>query len=191
MKGQIKERRTGSRVASGIAYGLVNDVLKVGANHLCVSVTDNWRNSIWFLYGELGEIIYSAYGEKSEAPFYVLMRMKKMFLKKTTTDQISQSDLNIGNTITLYSRVLNILDFGDEVTRYNFAQAGSMDQMGTILTDIHQAGFTLARIKMVHLNELQVGQFYTNLRGEPFYPDLGEVFYNQLFHLISISFVKS
>ena len=113
------------------------------------------------------------------------MRMKKMFLKKTTTDQVSQADLYIGNTITLYSRVLNILDFGDEVTRNNCAQEhestfalikpGSMDQMGSILTDIHQAGFTLARTKMVHINELQAGQFYTKFRGEPFYPDLGEV----------------
>ena len=47
--------------------------------------------------------------------------------------------------------------------------------MGTILTDIHQAGFTLARTKMVHLNELQAGQFYTKLRGEPFYPDIGVI----------------
>ena len=92
-----------------------------------------------------------------------------MFLKKTTTDQISQADLYIGNTITIYSRVLSILDFGDEVTLNNCAQEhqstfalikpGSMDQMGIILTDIHTAGFTLARTKMVHLNELQAGQF--------------------------------
>ena len=89
------------------------------------------------------------------------MRMKKMFLKKTTTDQIRQADLYIGNTNTLY--------FDDEVTCNNFAQEhqdtfdlikpGSMDKMGTILTDIHQAGFTLARTKLVHLNELKAGQF--------------------------------
>ena len=75
------------------------------------------------------------------------MRMKKMFLKKTTTDQIRQADLYIGNTITVSSRVLNILDSDDEVTSKNFAQEhqhtfdlikpGSMDNMGTILTDIH------------------------------------------------------
>eukprot|EP00092_Neocalanus_flemingeri_P000607 GFUD01000648.1.p1 GENE.GFUD01000648.1~~GFUD01000648.1.p1 ORF type:complete len:385 (+),score=98.14 GFUD01000648.1:37-1191(+) len=110
------------------------------------------------------------------------LKIKKMFLKKTITDQVNQADLYIGNTIVLYSRVLRVLDFGDEVTRNNCSQEqqstfalikpGSMDQMGNMLAEMHQAGFTLARAKMVHLNELQAGQFYSKLRGEPYYPDL-------------------
>ena len=132
------------------------------------------------------------YTSDSSVDMYDMQR-KRMFLKKTTTDQINQSDLYIGNTITLFSRVLNIVDFGDEVTRNNCAQEqqstlalikpGSLDQMGPILTEIQQAGFTLARTKMVHMTELQAGQFYTKLRGEPFYPDLGELLSLNMFYV--------
>ena len=43
---------------------------------------------------------------------------KKMFLKKTVCDTVEKKDLYIGNTITVFSRMLKITGFGDEVSSF-------------------------------------------------------------------------
>lgn len=47
------------------------------------------------------------------------LRLKKTFLKKTENGTLKLGDLYIGNTIVLYSRTLQIVDYGDDFTRNN------------------------------------------------------------------------
>jgi nucleoside-diphosphate kinase len=43
-----------------------------------------------------------------------------MFLKRTKYPQISEADLYLGNTITVYSRQFKILGYADDFTRKAF-----------------------------------------------------------------------
>jgi len=107
---------------------------------------------------------------------------KKMFLKKTVCDTVEKKDLYIGNTITVFSRMLKITGFGDEVTRnqcvperqstFAMIKPDGLPEMGAVLRHIHEEGFTVARARMVRMNELQAGEFYTEHRGRGFYPEL-------------------
>jgi nucleoside-diphosphate kinase len=45
---------------------------------------------------------------------------RRMFLKRTKYPQISEADLFIGSTITVYSRQFKILNYADEFTRKAF-----------------------------------------------------------------------
>lgn len=109
-------------------------------------------------------------------------RNKKMFLRKTVIDGLYQKDFYVGNTINVFSRMLKITEFGDQVTQnqcvperqstFAMVKPDGMSQLGLILTAVHEAGFVVARAKMTQLNELQAGQFYNEHRGRSFYPEL-------------------
>ena len=45
------------------------------------------------------------------------LKTKKLFLKRTKVDNVSLSDLYIGSTINLFSRQLNITDYGNSYTK--------------------------------------------------------------------------
>lgn len=48
------------------------------------------------------------------------LKTKKMFLKKTITDQVVLTDLYMGSIITLLSRKLKIVEYADVFTRKFF-----------------------------------------------------------------------
>lgn len=45
------------------------------------------------------------------------MKNKRHFLKRVKTDQVKESQLFVGATITLFSRQLKLTSYGDERTR--------------------------------------------------------------------------
>ena len=47
-------------------------------------------------------------------------KMKRMFLKRTRYPQITEADLFLGATLTVYSRQFKILDYADDFTRKAF-----------------------------------------------------------------------
>ena len=113
------------------------------------------------------------------------LKTKKTFLKKTENDNIKQSDLYIGNSIVLYSRTLKVLDYGDDFTRNNCAswsestflllRPDGISQAGLVLTKIQDAGFVLARAKLVQLQRNQAEYVYRKFILDPDFNDLGKV----------------
>ena len=85
----------------------------------------------------------------------------------------------------LYSRTLKIMDYGDDFTRNNCAawsestflllKPDGIPQTGLVLTQIKDAGFTLARAKLVQLNRHQAEYVYRNFNLDPEFNDLGRV----------------
>ena len=48
------------------------------------------------------------------------LKMKRMFLKRTKYPQISEADLFLGATVTVYARQFKIVGYGDDFTRKAF-----------------------------------------------------------------------
>ena len=94
-------------------------------------------------------------------------------------------DLYLGNSIVLYSRTLKILDYGDDFTRnicaswsestFLLLKPDGVQQTGLVLTQIQDAGFTLARAKLVQLTRHQAEYVYMNFNLDPEFNDLGKV----------------
>ena len=93
-------------------------------------------------------------------------------------------DLYIGNKIVLYSRTLQILDYGDDFTRNNcstssestfaMVKPGGIQQIGNILSNIQNSGFTLARAKMIQMGRHQAEHFCRKYQTAPTFNDLGK-----------------
>ena len=45
------------------------------------------------------------------------LKTKKLFLKRTKVDNVTLADLYIGSTVNLFSRQLNITDYGNSYTK--------------------------------------------------------------------------
>jgi len=99
-------------------------------------------------------------------------RSRKTFLKKTVTTEVKREDLYLGNTILLLSRRLQVVDYGDEVTRSLCSQSlettvvilpsEALNEAGRLLAEAQAAGFSLGRAKSISLNSMQV----RNILGE-------------------------
>jgi len=99
-------------------------------------------------------------------------RSRKTFLKKTVTTEVKREDLYLGNTLLLLSRRLQVLDYGDEVTRSLCSQSlettavilpsEALNEAGSLLAEAQAAGFSLGRAKTISLNSMQV----RNILGE-------------------------
>jgi len=99
-------------------------------------------------------------------------RSRKTFLKKTVTTEVKREDLYLGNTLLLLSRRLQVVDYGDEVTRSLCSQSlettvvilpsEALNEAGRLLAEAQAAGFSLGRAKIISLNSMQV----RNILGE-------------------------
>ena len=109
------------------------------------------------------------------------LKSKKLFLKKTVHEQVQPNDLYVGNSLVVFGRKLTIVDSVTKPATGRTAEStlalvkpGSQHQLGDILSEIQQAGLKLARARLVLFSGLQAGQFYDELRGQPYYQALGE-----------------
>ena len=92
-----------------------------------------------------------------------------MFLKRTKYPQITESDLYIGATVTIYSRQFKILAYSDDFTRKAFHSQETGGQnlqksfvlikpdayinIGKIISMIEQNNFKISNIKMTRLKQ--------------------------------------
>lgn len=95
---------------------------------------------------------------------------------------VKQEELFIGSIITVYSRQLQLVEYGDLFTRKKFEdkkqrtfamiKPDAYTSTGKILDAIYQNGFVVSRLKMSRFNSGTAGEFYGEHRGKPFYGDL-------------------
>lgn len=106
-----------------------------------------------------------------------------MFLKRCPFQGASSiEDFYIGAVVSVYSRQLNILDYGDVATRKRFEvdrqrtfamiKPDSYKHIGKIIDAICVNGFRISKLKMSRFTESSAGEFYGEHKGKPFYPNL-------------------
>ena len=105
-----------------------------------------------------------------------------MFLKRAQYPGITMDIIYVGAVLTIYSRQLKVVDYGDVYTRKFYESRRSRtlamikpdayEHMGKILDAIYKAGFTVNRLKMVKLTLEQSETFYGEHKGKPFFTEL-------------------
>lgn len=76
------------------------------------------------------------------------VKNKRLFLKRCVYPQLTAKELYVGGSVTIYSRVLKLVDFGDEVTRRAFTE-----KQEEVMVIIHGEGIYRAG---------EVVQFFSN-----------------------------
>ena len=92
-----------------------------------------------------------------------------MFLKRLPTTDVSQDKLFLGSIVTVNSRQLKLVDYGDAYTRSCFAKAkessfilikpDAYTKAGKIIDHIYQSGFLITKMKMGRFTNASAAQF--------------------------------
>ena len=112
------------------------------------------------------------------------MKIKKIFLKKVNYPEITMTNLYLGSDITVYSRKLKIVEYGDTYTQkyfddtrtstYGMIKPDSYLNIGKIIDMIYAGGFTISKLKMTKLSVDDASEFYQEHYGKNFYKSLIE-----------------
>jgi nucleoside-diphosphate kinase len=111
------------------------------------------------------------------------VKLKKVFLKKMVYPEVSLKDLYLGSDLTIFSRKLKVVDYGDSFTRKKFQESRSSTygmikpdaymNIGKIIDMIYNVGgFTISKLKMVKFKPEDAGEFYAEHKGKTFYDGL-------------------
>nr|XP_033797932.1 nucleoside diphosphate kinase 7 isoform X2 [Geotrypetes seraphini] len=106
----------------------------------------------------------------------------RSFLKRTKYDDLKFEDLFIGNKVNIFSRLLHLVDYGDQYTARKLGskkertlaliKPDGILKMGEIIDMILGAGLTITKAKMVALTRDQAMDFYIDHHAKPFLHDL-------------------
>ncbi|CAG9327550.1 NME7_4 [Blepharisma stoltei] len=110
------------------------------------------------------------------------LKNRRVFLKRCQYPSLALSDLYLQATITIFSRQLKVVDYGDVFSRSRFeAERGrtfamikpdAYNHIGKIVDRILEAGFRISNIRMVRFSTENARQFYAEHAGKPFYDGL-------------------
>ncbi|NXP70164.1 NDK7 kinase, partial [Ramphastos sulfuratus] len=106
----------------------------------------------------------------------------RTFLKRTKYESLHLEDLFVGNKITVFSRHLSIVDYGDQYTARKLGsrkertlaliKPDAMPKLGELIDIIINAGFTITKAKMMMLSRKEAADFYVDHQSKPFYNEL-------------------
>ena len=106
----------------------------------------------------------------------------RQFLKRQEAPTVALEDFYVGANITILSRMLRIMDYGDVHTRRYFETARQRTfamikpdcyaQMGSIISAIQSSGLQVNKLKMSRFNRDSAEAFYAEHKGKPFFPNL-------------------
>ncbi|CAH8582566.1 unnamed protein product [Schistosoma turkestanicum] len=99
-------------------------------------------------------------------------KTNRLFLKPTRVEGLKLSDFYLGSTVTIFSRSLRIVDFGDEFTRRAFVSSsercvvfippGSVQRAGDIIATLEDKSLRIINLKMMRLIEDEVKSLLEN-----------------------------
>jgi nucleoside-diphosphate kinase len=126
--------------------------------------------------------LFTFFPKDCSAEMYDL-KQRRMFMKRMAVTGVTVKELYLGAIITVFSRQLRLVDYGDIFTKNKFeSKAGRTfamvkpdcyTQTGKIIDAIYQNGFTISRLKMSRFcKPQQADEFYEQHRGKPFFADL-------------------
>lgn len=110
------------------------------------------------------------------------IKNNREFLKRQCIPTVQLNDFNIGQHVTILSRVLKITDYGDVATRKLFEttrqrtfamiKPDAYSQIGKIIDSVYQNGFCINSLRMSKFTKETAGQFYGEHKEKSFYPNL-------------------
>lgn len=119
---------------------------------------------------------------EDEAVEMIDVKSRRLFLKKTPIRGLNLKDLFIGGIVTIHSRQLRIVDYGDEFTRKKLGSAKEktlvmikpdcMSKMGEIIDRVISEGFTICNAKTLLLTRKEAAEFYAEHVGKEFFERL-------------------
>ncbi|XP_041862814.1 nucleoside diphosphate kinase 7 isoform X2 [Melanotaenia boesemani] len=110
------------------------------------------------------------------------VKKQQRFLKRTKYDDLHQEDLFVGNRVTVFSRQLNLIDYGN---MYTANKLGSKEErtlalikpdggtkIGDVFELIHSSNLIVTKAKMAKLTWSQAEDFYREHQSKPFFNNL-------------------
>ncbi|XP_064500413.1 nucleoside diphosphate kinase homolog 7 isoform X2 [Pseudopipra pipra] len=110
------------------------------------------------------------------------MKNRRTFLKRTPYESLHLEDLYVGSRITVFSRHLSIVDYGNPYTSRKLGsrkertlaliKPDAMHKIGELIDIIINSGLTITKAKMMLLSRKEAADFYVDHRAKPFYHEL-------------------
>uniref|UniRef100_A0A8C5U630 Nucleoside diphosphate kinase homolog 7 n=1 Tax=Malurus cyaneus samueli TaxID=2593467 RepID=A0A8C5U630_9PASS len=125
------------------------------------------------------ELLY--YPKDSSIEMYDV-KNRRTFLRRTKYESLHLEDLYVGSKVTVFSRHLSIVDYGNLYTARKLGsrkertlaliKPDGMRKIGELIDIIINAGLTITKVKMMLLSRKEAADFYADYRAKPFYHDL-------------------
>lgn len=110
------------------------------------------------------------------------VKNQRIFLRRTKYDGLHQENLFIGSRVSVFSRQLNLIAYGDQYTANKLGskkertlamiKPDAVTKLGDILQAIHAANLIVTKAKMTRLTENQAADFYVEHQSKPFFSNL-------------------
>ncbi|NWQ61949.1 NDK7 kinase, partial [Neopipo cinnamomea] len=110
------------------------------------------------------------------------VKNRRTFLKRTQYESLHLEDLYVGSKITVFSRHLSIVDYGNPYTSRKLGsrkertlaliKPDAMHKIGELIDIIINSGLTITKAKMMLLSRKEAADFYIDHRAKPFYHEL-------------------
>ncbi|XP_048673375.2 nucleoside diphosphate kinase homolog 7 isoform X2 [Caretta caretta] len=110
------------------------------------------------------------------------VKNRRTFLKRTKYDDLHLEDLFIGNKVTVFSRHLSLVDYGDQYTARKLGsrkertlalvKPDAVPKIGDLIDIIINAGLTITKAKMMVLSRKEAMDLHVDHQSKPFYNEL-------------------
>ncbi|XP_071417050.1 nucleoside diphosphate kinase homolog 7 [Pithys albifrons albifrons] len=110
------------------------------------------------------------------------VKNRRTFLKRTQYESLHLEDLYVGSKITVFSRHLSIVDYGNPYTSRKLGsrkertlaliKPDGIRKIGELIDIITNSGLTITKAKMMLLSRKEAADFYVDHRAKPFYQEL-------------------
>jgi len=121
------------------------------------------------------------YPKDSSIEMYDIKNRRK-FLSRTKFDTVKLEDLYIGSKVSIYSRQLTFVDFGDNFTQSKLIskkektlaliKPDAVKKIGTIINSLRENDIQVCKMKMVQLSKQDAMAFYAEHESKPFFSSL-------------------
>ncbi|KAF7711775.1 nucleoside diphosphate kinase 7 isoform X2 [Silurus meridionalis] len=110
------------------------------------------------------------------------VKNQRTFLRRTKYDDLHPEDLFVGNRVIVFSRQLNLVDYGDQYTASKLGskkertlamiKPDAVTKVGNIIQMIYDSGLIVTKAKMTKLSGKQAADFYMEHQSKSFFNNL-------------------
>lgn len=110
------------------------------------------------------------------------VKHQRIFLRRTPYKELHQEDLFVGNRVNVFSRQLNLIEYGDQYTANKLGSKKErtlalvkpdvVTKIGDILELIYSSNLIVTKAKMTTLTWRQAADFYVEHQSKPFFNNL-------------------
>ncbi|XP_042339611.1 nucleoside diphosphate kinase 7 isoform X2 [Plectropomus leopardus] len=110
------------------------------------------------------------------------VKNQRIFLRRTKYGDLHQEDLFVGNRVNVFSRQLNLIEYGDQYTANKLGSKKErtlavikpdvVTKMGDVLELIYASNLIVTKAKMTTLTWRQAADFYAEHQSKPFFNNL-------------------